>query len=331
MRFDETHEANASQLDFIPRAQRNQAGRLVAGFAIILLGTLLVGFVPALHRHGYVSVIMALVVFAIAVKVISRYQKNLDLVMNTEFQNLLFTQGMGLGCTFSLFARRDGTIIYATDGMYRLLGSSTTESQMLDAVFERGGIPASDRERILGAIYSTTGESLLFTIPEATDREKKYVMTVEPLARPRGHVMVRVREFHDDRAGRQSLRDIPRSSNTANHEQLLGDTPIGFYATDAYGQFTYVNQAFARMLGYAPREMVAAQLTLANVLLTLGERTLSGEYTVNDFSGDATLRTRSGSTFKGLLFQTALRDDKSKILSATGSLIPSILTHDTGN
>ena len=319
MRFVESHETRGSELDFVPREQRNQSGRLILAFVLIIVSILAVRFIPALHRYALATGVLALFITFIGSLIISRYQRNLDLVMHTEFQNLLFTQGLALGCTFCLFVRRDGTITYATDGMYRLLGSSTTESQMLDAVFERGGIPAADRERILEAIYSSSGESLLFTIPEVTDRDKKYVMTVEPLSRPRGHVMVRVREYKD-RSGA-----VTRPVTNVPQEQLLDDTPIGLYATDGYGQFTYVNPVFARLLGYAPREMVASQLTLANVLSALGDRTLSGEYMLDDFKGFASFKTRSGRVIPGVLFQTVLRSDHSKMLNASGSFIPSTL------
>lgn len=323
MRFEDSNDFSGSQLDFVPRDRRSQTSRIGVAFSFITLLLCLIGLVPDFGGAIYGHLILAIALAALGIYVVINAQRLLDLIMSTEYLNLMFSQGLALGSNFCLFVKRDGTIVYANDGLRQLFGP-TGESNALETVFERGGVAAPDRERLMGAIYSDTHDKLIFPITSAGE-VKQFVLTVEPLPRPRGYVMIRGREFKGERSGIQMMPDMLRSTSPDKLDHLLSETPVGHYATDVHGRFEYVNPAFERALAYDSGEMVASRLTLTQVLYKLGDRMISNDYSIGDFAGEATLQGKGGFTMNYTLYQRAMRDENGKTTGASGSIIASTM------
>jgi PAS domain S-box-containing protein len=321
MRFEENSSFSSSQLDFVPRDRRRHGSRIIVAFIFIVLFICLFGLLPDLASALQGHLILAIGVALLAIYVVMQSQRMLDLAMSAEYQNLLFAQALSLGTSFCLFARRDGTIVYANDGVRALFGNAASESQALETVFKSGGVATTDRERIMGAIYSNAGERLVFPITSASGQQKNYVLTVEPLTRPSGFVMIRGREYRGERAGTQVMPNMLRTTSADKLDHMLSATPIGHYATDAFGRFEYVNQAFEQVLGYSPGEVISSRLSLSRVLYRLNDRAVSGDYSIGDFSGDAVVQGKSGTTSNCMLYQTVIRDDAGKAIGASGSII----------
>lgn len=321
MRFQERSATSTSQRDFVPRERRNYTPRIIISFCLIIFLLLLFGFMPTLANGLSGYMIAAICVTLLAIYVVMRTQLTLDLIMTTEYQNLLFSQALALGTSFCLFARRDGTIMYANEGVRSLFGHGIGESQALDSLFIRGNVAATDRERIMSAIYSNQIERIVFPMTIATGKEKKFVMTVEPIARPIGYVLIRGREYRGERSGTQMMPDMLRTTSPDKLDHLLSQTPIGHYATDSVGRFEYVNPAFETFLGYAQGEIIAARVTLPQVLVTLADHAVTADYTPSDFKGVATLQLKSRGTHPAILFQTVMRDEKGRVTGASGSMV----------
>ena len=242
--------------------------------------------------------------------------------MTTEYQNLLFAQAVSLGTSFCMFARRDGTVVYANDGLRQLFPYfSYADSQVLDAIFEAGKVPRTDRERLLSAIHSGTTDRLVFPIQLPTGETKEYVLTVEPLNRPTGFSVIRGREYLGQRSGTQLLPDMLRATSADKLDHMLSSTPIAHYTTDAYGRLEYVNPALEKILGYAPNALLENKLTIQSVLFQLGEKSVADDDTLTDYSGDAMLKQAQGTHMKCVLFQRVIRDNGGKVSGATGSII----------
>lgn len=321
MRFQEANEANTSQLDFVPRERRNQGPRLAATFIAIFFLIITIGYSSSLSVHSVGTPILAMLVLVLGFYVVTRFQQNLDLVMTTEFQNMLFSQAAALGTSFCLFTRRDGTVVYANQGMRELFGRGAGESQALETIFKAGQVAVADRERVMSAIYSNAGERLIFPITLPSGQQKNFVLTVEPITRPSGYVVLRGREYRGERTGSQVMPDMLRGTTLAKLDHMLTTTPIGQYATDAFGRFEYVNPAFEQMLGYQSGEIVEQRLTLPQVLYQLGERAMVDDYTLADFAGDAVIQGKSRTTTNCMLFQNVIRDEKGKTAGVSGSVI----------
>ncbi len=321
MRFEESSSFSSSQLDFVPRDRRSHSSRLVLAFCLIVLALLIFTVAPAISGTDYAHLGLAIFVAVLGVYTVLNAQRTLDLVMTTEYQNMMFSQALALGTSFCLFVRRDGTIVYADEGLRRLFGTGTTESKALEAVFKTGGVGTVDRERIMGAIYSNVAERLVFPITAPSGAQRHYVLTTEPLTRPSGFMMIRGREYRGERTGTQVMPDMLRTTSPEKLDHLLASTPVGHYTTDASGRIEYANQAFERIAGYATGGVVSANLTLASLLAQLNETPVSSDYMLSDFSGSAVIKNSRGELVSCVLSQTVTRDANGKVTGSAGTLM----------
>lgn len=325
MRFDETEQNNPTHQDFIPRKRHGQNVKLGLAFIATLVSLYVFAYVPGFNGHGIAPLCLILILGTLCVYVILRNQQSIDLVMSTEYQNLLFSQGISVGNSFCIFIRRDGSIVYANHGIRELLGTQNiAQSQMLEAVFNAGHVSKAERERVMNSIASATSDKLIFSIRTAEGIEKSYILTLEPLARPSGYLLIRGREYRNDRIDSQQMPHVLRATSPEKLEQLLARTPIGNYTTDATGKFEFVNQAFEKALGYAEGEMLQNKISLSLVLHALSGMTLAEDsYTLADYNGEAVLKGKRGDMIEGLLFQTVIRNSKGTLMGVTGSIVTS--------
>jgi PAS domain S-box-containing protein len=245
----------------------------------------------------------------------------LDLVLSTEYQNLLFAQALSVGSSFLLIVRRDGTIVHASEGLADVIPNfNYAQAQALEGLFVLGTVRKTDRERIMGAIHSNTRETLVFPIIAQYQPAKDYILTVEPMPRPAGFSVVRGREYLGQRAGLQRLPDSLSATSMDQLEHLLCTTDVAHFTTDAYGRFEYVNPAFERLLGYEAGEILESKLSLHHVVFSLGSIAVTEEYSLGDYHGSATVVDKNGTRYASTLHQTVVRNAQGKTQGATGTL-----------
>lgn len=321
MRFTESEYSTATRLDFVPRQRRGQIAQLVIAFIIAILLIFVFGFIAARHLAGY-GVFGAIgVITVLAIFVIMRKQQNLDLVMSTEYQNMLFAQAAALGSSFCIFARRDGTVVYSNDGLRKIFPDvAYGESHALETIFERGKVTQPERERVMAAVYSGKTERVILPITDSQGKTQDYILTIEPLERPGEFLVIRGREYRDTRAGTQILPESLRATTPEKIDFMLAKTPVAFFTTDEFGKFEYVNAAFEQMLGYGPGEIIASQLALSTVLYQLNNQPVS-DYTVTDFRGDAMINRKQSDLANVRLQLSVMRDPSGKAYGATGSAL----------
>lgn len=325
MRFEENQYFSPSQLDFVPRERRSQAARLVIAFTFAIAFVFMVGYVPGIADRGLAPLLSALIVAVLCFYVMIRHQKSLDLVMTTEHQNLLFSQSLVLGSNFVLIVRRDGTIVYTGQGLRDLLPNADfREARALEVLFAQSGVSPADRERVMGSIFNNVADRLVFPIV-AGGEQKEYVLTIEPIQRPAGFLLIRGREYRGERAGLQLMPDMLRSTSADKLDHLLANTRVAHYATDAFGRFEYVNQAFEDTLGYTSGEVLSSRITLPVILYQLGLTTIADDYTLSDHNGEAVIEQKSGDLVSCLIYQNVIRDEKGKAIGVTGSILTSAM------
>lgn len=323
MRFSETETTNSSQMDFVPRERRSQILNLIFAFVVVmaLIFIFVLTFPPS--RREIAAMMSMGVVAVLCIYVVYRKQQSLDLVMSTEYQNLLFSQAASLGSSFCLFVRRDGTIVYANDGLRKMFPNIRHgSSQALLGIFEAGKIQKTDQERVLEAIYASRNERLVFPIFNG-GFEKTYILTIEPLKRPAGFSVIRGREYHDERVGTEIMPDVLRSTSMEKLNHLLANTPVAHYTTDAYGRIEYVTPAFEQLLGYAPNEIVEQRLEIWTLLKNLGGLPIPEVRTLTKYEGQATLNRKDGSALPCLIFQQLMADEQGRTTGGSGSILPS--------
>lgn len=324
MRFSEMDSMMPNQLDFVPRERRNQVSRLIVAFVATMLLVFVAAYMPLFsHMDIYAPLLAILLVALLCLYTVYKNQVNLDLVMSTEYQNMLFAEAASLGSSFCMFVRRDGTIVHASNGLSKIFPQfNYSESQALEGIFEQGVIRKIDRERVMGAIRSGSTDHLIFPILDRYQERKDYILTIEPLPRPSGFSVVRGREYLGQRAGSQMLPDMLRSTTVDKLDHMLSSTAVALYTTDAYGRFEYVNPAFELMFDYEPGQIIESKLSLHHLVFSMGEQVVTEESTLHDYAGEATLIQRNGSRIKLNITQIAMRDSMGKVVGATGTILP---------
>lgn len=323
MRFNEIDTLQQNQLDFVPRERSRDIWNIITAFTTVMVIVAISIYAPIFDNMEVYGPVIALVMVAIlCLYVVYRKQINLDLVMSTEYQNLLFAQSLTIGCSFCFIARSDGTIVHASDAITKVFPSfDYARSRSLQGVFEQGVVRTSDRERIMAAIHTNTPEHLIFPIHSNRDEKKDYILTVDPLPRPSGFSIIRGREYLGQRTGMSMLPDLLRSTTMDKIDHLLASTPIALYTTDAFGKFEYVNPAFERALGYDKGEMLESKLSLYHVIFSMGGRAITEDQALADHNGDALLIPKLGGRQPVKIIQHILRDANGKALGSTGSVI----------
>jgi PAS domain S-box-containing protein len=323
MRFNTMDSIRPDQLDFVPRERRSRVFRVIMAFAVISALIFILAYAPALsHYAAYTPLIAILLMAILCLYVVYHEQIILDLVLSTEYQNMLFAQALSLGSSFLMIVRRDGTIVHASDGLADILPNfDYAQSQALDGLFTLGTVRKTDRERIMSAIYSNTPEHLVFPIIAQYQAPKDYIITVEPMARPTGFSMVRGREYLGQQKSLLRLPDSLSATSMDKIEHLLATTNVGHFTTDAYGRFEYVNPAFEAVLGYANGEIVESKLSLHHLFFSFGAFALTEEYHLGDYAGSATMLSKNGDRTTIEMRQLVVRNAQSKMMGATGTII----------
>lgn len=322
MRYNEMESTPSDQLDFVPRERKGHIRSIVIAFVLIIALVFIAGYAPLFRgMEAYTPLAAMLLLAFLCFYVAYRNQVNLDLVMSAEYQNMLFTQAFSLGTSFAMIVRRDGTIVHASDGMSDVFPRfDYAQSQALEGVFEQGIVRRTDRERIMGAIHSGANDRLIFPILNHYQEKKDYIITVEPMVRPAGYSLVRGREYLGQRSGLQLMPDALRSTSVDKLDHMLATTDVALYTTDNFGRFEYVNPAFERLFGYEAGEIIESKLSMHHLIFSLGATTVTEEYSLHDFIGDAVIVHKMGSRMGVHTRQSIIRDASGKIIGASGTI-----------
>ncbi len=322
MRFHELDSLRPEQLDFVPRERREEVQQLILAF-IVTIGLILVSaYAPLLRRpEVYAPVISVLVLVVLGFYVLYRKQTNLDVIMSTEFQNLLFAQSLTIGSNFALIVKRDGTIVHASDGLRDVFPHfDYPQSRALEGVFEEGTVRLADRERIMGAIRTSGSDKLIFPVFGDYEAKKEYIITVDPLPRPVGYSLVRTREYLGKRSGIELLPDAFSSTTIDKIDHMLGSADLAMFTTDATGRFEYVNPAFENLSGYLPGAILESKLALNHLFFSLGGKTLTEGEPPRNCTGDAVLLNKRGTRQPAVIKLRVLKDAHGKLIGAAGSV-----------
>lgn len=324
MRFNETDAAMHNQMDFVPRERRMDVWKVIIAFVATVFLIIISVYSPlfkGMESFGPLLAILAIIILCLFV--VYRKQVNLDLVMSTEYQNMIFAQALTQGYSFTFIVQRDGSLVYTSEGLSDIFPDfSHSQSRSLAGIFEHHAIRQTDRERIMGAIHSGSGEHLIFPIIDKKNEKKDYIITVEPIQRPSGFSIIRGREYLGKRTGSQMMPDILSSTTIDKLDRLLSTTPTAMYTTDTYGRLEYVNPALEHILGYEPGQILELKLSIQHIVFSMGSHVLTEESSLVDYAGSATIVQNHGVQRQHTLVQYVTRDSNGKVVGATGSIFP---------
>jgi intracellular septation protein A len=192
MRYSEHGSSTITPQYFIPRDRSGAIWRVIIGFVLALAIMLLLNLVPSTVGGEPEASLLSLVAISIlCFYIVYLKQQNLDLVMQVEFQNLLFSQALALDSAFCIFVKRDGEVVYTNQGLREVMPNIKDKSlaelsTLLDA------LKLSDHSKtvISNAVFALDFASIPVTIGSAHN-QKSFTLEVAPLARPSGYVVLK--------------------------------------------------------------------------------------------------------------------------------------------
>jgi PAS domain S-box-containing protein len=187
----------------------------------------------------------------------------------------------------------------------------------IDILLEQGKVSKEDTNKIFKAIEQGVFEKVVFNIKGAGGVFHGMIMSIEPIMRPSGFIMLRGREFIEERVSDDNVvrvNPLNKSSITL-FSHVMDSMNMGVYMTNPAGQIVYVNPVLEQWLGYQDSELTAKNLSLQDIIHLNGQR--SEKIEPDNFEGEIVLQKKTGGVMKSFVNQKLIRDDQGKIMGCT--------------
>jgi len=316
VRYTDLNSGKATSRDFVIRRRTPTIAQLFVVFLSVLL--ISVSLTLSINdRVNMLIMISALIVIS-GWYVITVVQRNRDLVLTTEFQNALFASALGINNKFCMIIRKDGNIIYLDRSFQDMFPDFLRQPRRtIDVLLELGKVSKEEGNKILTAIEHGIYSKVLFDIRGVGNEYHKIVMSIEPILRPSGFIMLRGRDFVEERASEElgsTATSINKSSITL-FSHVMDTMNMGVYMTNPSGELVYVNPVLEQWLGYQDGELGRHSLSLQDIIHQSGNR--SDRIQPDNYEGEVTLQKKTGGMMKSFINQKVIRDDQGKMAGCT--------------
>lgn len=321
MRFDEKKMELSVVNDFVPRDRTRSTTYLILGF-VITIAAVIVAFsfsdMMSSRTLGMSVVSVMLVILCLAC--IALKTRSNDLVLATEFQNLLFASAANLGSVFSLIVKRDATVIYASPGVKTLFDDFRySESSTLEGFYVEGRILEFDQAKITNALL--LGERKSHLIKVATNEGViDMVISVEPLPRPVGYYVIKARKYFSQRDGKVANALTGQEATAEQYHFALEQSPTAQFICDEFGRFIYMNQAMQKLCGYSTQDFITNRMQISDMITHTAGSRIGVDYEYQDMDIDALLVVRSGQTLR-IILSLRMQKEANRISAIAGSII----------
>ena len=244
-------------------------------------------------------------------------QRNRDLVLATEFQNSLFASALGINNKFCLIIRPDGTIVYLDRSFQDIFPEFIKQPRRtIDVLLDQGKVEKEESDKIYTAIEQGVYAKVVLNIRGTGKIFHKMIVSIEPILRPSGFILLRGREFIESRSSEDDLDNDPMSKSSITLFSHVMDTMnMGVYMTNPTGGLIYVNPVLEQWLGYKGSEITNQNLSLQDIISQGGKRS---EYIEPDnYEGEVILLKKTGGAMKSFINQKIIQDDNGRIVGCT--------------
>ncbi len=332
IRYSDFSKRNEKTADFVSRKYNPSLVKLVALFFLALAcGIVITGF---LLPPFYFVVMLTVVMGGLGTYVIVEIQRTRDLVVATEYQNAMFASALGYNSRFTMIIKREGTIIYMDNGLQKLFPDLMKERQFsMSNLLKMAKVGATEREKILDVVQRGNPDKMMFDMRAGDGRIHPIVLSVQPIMRPSGFLLLRGRDYVEDRNG----APIPKTSQAPMTNPLLSKSSIamfahimdrmgmGLYMIDMGGNILYVNPVLEQWLSFGQGEITSGKFTMRDVV-----HGVSVEDALNpgDFEGENSLLKKEGGLIKAYINQKIIYGDNNKPLGCV-ALITNMIETDS--
>jgi PAS domain-containing protein len=254
VRFTEQAIAQFGVEDFVPRDRSRPIRYLFLAFLCTVIALCVTLFHADSVSDRIIGMfILTIMLMALCLVTIYFRRRGHDLVMATEFQNLLFAGAASVGYGFCLIVRHDGTTVYSNRAVNALFVEFPYhDSQALEGFIETGRLARFDADKITNALAAGERRTCLVRVT-TRDAHQDMVITIEPLVRPQGFFVIRGRPYFEKRTGDTQGSDALSAIPGNTLLTLLNASAAAHFVCDEFGRILYFNPAFGRIAGYMPR------------------------------------------------------------------------------
>ncbi len=318
-RYTDLDFISSGARDFVIRKRTPTLLQLFGLFLITLLAS--VSLVVAISDKFMLAMILFGVIGLAGWYVIFTMQRNRDLLMATEFQNALFASALGLNNKFCMIIRRNGNVIYLDRTFQDMFPDFLKQPhRSIDVLLDQGKVSRSDSEKIFSSIERGVYEKVVFDIRDGENHYNKIMMSIEPILRPSGFILLRGREFIETRkaadvAGKGG-GNLMSKSNITLFSHVMDTMNMGVYMAGPTGSIIYANPVLEHWLGYGEGEITTGNLSLQDIIQQ-GGGARPDTIEPDNYEGEVMLMKKTGGTMKSFINQKIIRDDTNKIVGCT--------------
>lgn len=302
--------------DFVVRTRRPVWQTICMMFASVLPLSILISIF--VKDTLIFSELLFVILGSLGTYVVYTVQRCRDLVLATEFQNALFSSALGHSNKFCLIIKNDSTIAYIDRALQEMLPNFYKESRhAVDVLLEQGQVSKEERKLVFSAIERRVRGKVIFDITDHKKQKHRIMMSIEPIARPKGFMLLRGREFVEKRIlgpqiGNDSKVPVFNKTNTGLFSYITDSMDIGAYIIDLFGNITYANLTLEQWLDFDENELTDRSLSLKDIISQTGLDTYIDD--LKNFEGEVSLLRKVGGFIKASINQKAMYDEQGVII-----------------
>jgi PAS domain-containing protein len=315
-RYSDLSNQHPGTADFIRRKRHGGVLKAFVIYFLLLIALVTYIFVRNYHNKDIVLVILLTVALStLILHALYSIQKSLDLIMEVEFQNALFTSALNLRVDFTIIMQRNGSIVYVDHGFRNMFPEvRAIDDKVLDYLTENLRMDARAKERFFNAIRNYDFEQIMVEVARGEGKYDKYMLYMSPLPRPKGFFMIQARPYVEMRNA-SDVNMGPMVSGIPS-QAMLDALPSSAYMMDDSGNVTYCNPEFAQMLGYRTAEEYIQNTSHIAKLVSRPDALFANQKP-QTFDGTLDLIGSEGPAIRVNVFQNPVIEDN-KIIGAVG-------------
>jgi two-component system, cell cycle sensor histidine kinase and response regulator CckA len=305
--------------DFAVRKQIPSFGQILTIFLLVLFVCLTIA-VLNLDKVPLI-LFLFLLLAALGSYMIVLLQRSRDLVMTTEFQNALFASALDYNRTFCLIIKYDGNIVYMDRSFQNLFPNFMNDGHLsLTNLFNHAKTDPAEALKIFDTIERQMGDKVVCNMTASDGKIYKLVISIEPIPRPSGFIMLHAREYIEKRNGpthspsHSSEHTLLSKSNVALFSSIMDMMECGLYVVDLDGKLIYANSTLEQWLDYKDHEMVTNKISLRDIAAK--EQPNTQAHTALNFDGDAVFTKKTGGVIHVSINQKIIRGDDLKTIGS---------------
>lgn len=311
--------------DFVVRTRRPLWQTLFIMFASVIPVSIFLGMY--VNDPIIFGEILFVLLGSLGTYVVFVVQRCRDLVLATEFQNALFSSALGHSNKFCLIIKNDSTIAYIDRSLQEMFPGFIKEPRRaIDVLLEQGQVSKEERKMVFSAIERRVRSKVVFDIIDHKKQSHRIMMTIEPITRPKGFMLLRGREFVEKRVlGPQLPNDsktpIFNKTNISLFSYIMDSMDIGAYMIDLFGNITYANLTLEQWLDFDEDELTTSNLSVKDIISQTGLESFVDD--LKNFDGEVMLQRKIGGHVKATLNQKAMYDEQGAVIGYTALLYQS--------